>query len=144
MRKGEVVLEMDGQTFTGRMPIPALEFLQTRTGKHPLAVVRAFEAEEELPSWCDIVLIAGLRGGGMDLALAEQLISGENAIFIPFAEKRMLALALLLSGLYAPAAGEGADGGKKLLARLSRMGRWISRSCGAMRSLWGSGPRSAT
>tara|TARA_R110000787_G_scaffold3148_4_gene12627 strand:- start:25600 stop:26025 length:426 start_codon:yes stop_codon:yes gene_type:complete len=133
MRKGEVVLELDGQSFTGRMPIPALEFLQERTGKHPIAVVRAFEAEEELPSWSDTILIAGLRGGGMDLALAEQLISGETPIFIPFAEKRMIALALLLSGLYAPVSGGAADEGKKPLTfRI----KWISRLSGATRSLW--------
>lgn len=136
MRKGEVVLDLDGQTFTGRMSIPALEFLQERCGRHPIAIVRAFEAEEDLPVWCDYILIAGLSGGGMDLAFAERLIAGEQAIFIPYAEKRMTALALLLSGLYAPASGQAADGGKKPMARMIA---WISRKSGAMRSSWGSG-----
>lgn len=141
MRKGEVVLVLDGRAFTGRMPIPALEFLQDRTGKHPLKIVRAFEVEEDLPSWSDYILIAGLRGGGMDLALAEQIISGEDPIFIPFTEKRMLALTLLLAGLYAPAAGGAADDGKKLLSRLTG---WISRSFTATRSLWGTRHKSAS
>lgn len=141
MRKGEVVLELDGQAFTGRMPIPALEFLQERTGRHPLALVRAYEAEEDLPSWSDAILIAGLRGGGMDLALAEQIVAGAESVFIPFAEKRMIALALLLSGLYAPDSGKAADAGKKLLSRLTG---WISRRSGAMRSSWGSARKSVS
>jgi len=141
MRKGEVVLELDGQAFTGRMPIPALEFLQERTGKHPLALVRAFEAEEDLPSWSDMALIAGLRGGGMDLALAEQIVAGDAPVFVPFAEKRMIALALLLSGLYAPVSGKVADEGKKPLSRLTG---WISRRYGAMRSLWDSPRKSVS
>lgn len=140
MRKGEVILELDGRMFTGRMPIPALEFLQDRTAKHPLAVVRAFEAEEDLPSWTDTILIAGLRGGGMDLVLAEQIIAGADPVFIPFAEKRMIALALLLSGLYAPVSGKEADEGKKSLTSLIA---WISRPYGAMRSLWGLRRKSA-
>lgn len=135
MRRGEIVLDLDNRKFTGRMPIPALEFVQERIGKHPLKIVRAFEAEEDLPSWSDFILIAGLRGGGMDLALAEQLISGEEAIFIPYGEKRMIALALLAAGLYAPLPDEAADPGKKPMGRLIS---WISRSFEAMRSSWGS------
>ena len=141
MLRGEVVIPLGDETFTGRMPLPALEFLQSRTGKHPLAVARAFDAEEDLPSWSDFILIAGLRGGGMDLAVAERLVSGDAAVFVPFAEKRMLALSLLLAGLYAPAAGKAADDGKKPLTRLTG---WILRSFAAMRSSWGSGRSTAT
>lgn len=141
MRKGEIVLELGDQTFTGRMPIPALEFLQDRTDLHPLKIVRAFEAEEDKPSWSDFILIAGLSGGGMDLALAEQIISGEQAIFVPYSEKRLIALALLLTGLYAPASGKVADDGKKPKPSLTG---WILRSFTAMRSLWASRQKSAS
>lgn len=134
MRRGEIVLELDDRKFTGRMPIPALEFVQERTGKHPVRLVDAFEADEDLPSWSDFILIAGLRGGGMDLALAEELVSGENCVFVPFAEKRMIALALLIAGLYAPAPDKAAEPAKKPRGRLIS---WISRSFEVMRCSWG-------